>query len=224
MKINAEIYLPHIYVLTYPTQYELAMSFVRVQEFYESKKFRNKYFTLEDYMDYWCKDHGGSFTYPSTWNGFNVPGDVLIKWTGICGKNGDNLREKEKRLVNLVFGLMWNEHTPIENMYKVYIIGVHKRSKDILSVIDHESAHAFYRIYPEYKNKCNEIISGLEEHEKKSMSDILIGWGYNKKVIPDEIQAYSSTGQMAGFTSHLQSEFKENFNAFKNTLVKENRK
>ena len=57
------------------------MSFVRMQEFYESPKFKGKYFTLEQYMDYWSKEFGkGSFTYPSVWDGFNIPGKVLSDW------------------------------------------------------------------------------------------------------------------------------------------------
>ena len=51
MNIEGEIVLPNVYVLNFDTQYELCMSFVRMQEFYESPKFRGKTFELEEFID-----------------------------------------------------------------------------------------------------------------------------------------------------------------------------
>ena len=50
--------IPNVYCVTYDTQYDLCMSFVRIQEFYESPKFKGQYFTLEEYMDYWAEEFG----------------------------------------------------------------------------------------------------------------------------------------------------------------------
>lgn len=65
MKIEIKHLYPKIYCLEFDTQYNLCMSMVRIQEFYESPEFAGKYFTLEEYIDYWSKNFGdGAFTYP----------------------------------------------------------------------------------------------------------------------------------------------------------------
>ena len=84
MKIEIQFESPSIFVLTFDSQYDLCMSFLRIQEFYESPVYHGRYFTLEDYMDYWSKEYGqGSFNYLDVWNGFNVPGSVIKKWIEI---------------------------------------------------------------------------------------------------------------------------------------------
>jgi len=38
MKIEGKILATHVYLLSFDTQYELCMSFVRMQEFYDNKR------------------------------------------------------------------------------------------------------------------------------------------------------------------------------------------
>ena len=226
MNIKAKIVLPHVYLLSYPTQYELCMSFVRMQEFYESPKFRGKYFTLETYIDYWSKDHGGSFTYPSVWNGFNVPGVVIRQWRDICEKNQDVMRDRERDILYCINELMLEDglrSVDGPDIDKIYVIGAHSKSKDISGVIDHESAHAFYRLYPEYKRSCDKILKKVSPEEMSDMKKTLVTMGYNKKVLSDEIQAYSSVPSGLIYNS-FSEEFRNNFKEFKKILVKENLK
>ena len=77
-----EIY-PNLFLFTFPNQYELASTFIRLQEFYESpyKEIKGQYFTLEKYMDRYAKDQeDNKFTYFEDWNGFNVPGNIVLKF------------------------------------------------------------------------------------------------------------------------------------------------
>jgi hypothetical protein len=87
---------PNVYLMTYDTPYELCMSFVRVQEFYESPEFKGKYFTLEEFIDWWSLNESkikGSFDYPARWSGFNIPGTVILNWLFECDE--EVLRDKE---------------------------------------------------------------------------------------------------------------------------------
>lgn len=227
MKIKTKIVLPHIYLITYPTQYELCMSFVRIQEFYESPKFRGKYFTLEDYIDYWSLTKGkGSFTYPVTWSGFNVPGDVIENWRIACEEHGDTLRERESDLLFEIDNLMYKDglrDISSDDINKIYVIGAYSGSSNvdqIDQIINHESAHAFYRLYPEYKKSCDKILKKISSDEMDKMKDTLLIMGYCKKVLPDEIQAYSSVPHGL-LTNGFINEFKENYNNFKNKLIEE---
>ena len=66
---------PNVFVVLLEDNYNLPMLFCRVQEFYESpnEDFRNKKFSIWEYMEWYSKSNKGSFTYPSDWAGFNIP-------------------------------------------------------------------------------------------------------------------------------------------------------
>ena len=221
MEIKSEILLPHVYHLSFKTQYELCMSFVRIQEFYESPKFRNKYFTLEQYMDYWCKEFGnGSFTYPSVWEGFNVPGKILMRWWNKCESMEDNLREREEKLLDVTVETMYKEQLDdMRDLNKIYIIASHSEdSKDEKNkTIQHELAHAMYYLYPEYRKKCKELLKNISKEELKDVTKELLEMGYCKEVIEDEMQAYFSTETISLKNDVLGSkvDFVHNFNGFK---------
>jgi hypothetical protein len=82
MKINyklKEIY-NRIFLVTIKDQYDLAMTFCRLQEYYESpfKQVRGKTFTMTEFQRMYAKKFGdGVFTYPVDWAGFNVSGEVV---------------------------------------------------------------------------------------------------------------------------------------------------
>src|SRR5438105_13952294 len=97
MKIIKSKVAAGIYLLRFKTQYELASTFLRIQEHYESPYFSGKIFSLEQYMD-WYAARTGSFTYYEDWSGFNVPSNALRPFYD--GKF-DPLLEKEKRLLGL---------------------------------------------------------------------------------------------------------------------------
>jgi len=221
VKITSKILLPHVYSLNFDTRYDLCMSFVRIQEFYESPKFRGKYFTLEQYIDYWCKDFGkGSFTYPSVWGGFNVPGKVLNNWINKFQRRNNDVRDKENKIFEKICVLMRKEG--VTDYKKIYVIGTHSENKACADeiTINHELAHAMYSLYPKYKKSCKELINGLTKEQYEKFKDKLIKMGYCNEVVDDELQAYFSTG-LIGEGDDLFSgkpEFISNFQSFKNNL------
>src|SRR5262245_26903475 len=85
-----------IYLLVFETQYELASTFLRFQEHYESPKFRKKIFSLEEFMDWYGQENKGKFSYFKDWAGFNIPSTEFEPF--LEGKF-DPLLEKEKRLM-----------------------------------------------------------------------------------------------------------------------------
>ena len=219
--------VPKVYCLTYDTRYNLCMSFVRIQEFYESQRFKGKYFTLEDFMDYWSLEFGnGSFDYPSRWSGFNFPGKVLDNWISLFTVS--NLRDKENILVNKIL------RKSKFDLKDIYVIGTHKdnKTKERNDIIEHELAHAMYCIYPKYKQSCDKLISTLKSTKWGMVKYVqtagrLKDMGYCDDVIDDEIQAYWSTGNskdsLLKFASSAVDtdtditalDFVNNFNKFK---------
>jgi len=226
MKIKSKIILPHIYLLTFKTQYELCMSFVRMQEFYESpsNKFRGKYFTLEEYMDYWSLEFGkGSFTYPSAWSGFNIPSSVFKEWRKVFFSNSSilaGLRDREIAVVDEIDMLRSREKEMRIVGEEYYIIAVHNQNDEVDStkdIIAHETAHALYSLYPEYKNSCKELLKGVPKKEIKADSKALLSMGYSKETLKDELQAYYS---WKNDTINVRPEFVSNFREFKKKIRK----
>ena len=217
-----------MYLLTFDTQYELCMSFVRMQEFYESpsNKFRGKYFTLEEYIDYWSLKFGkGSFTYPSVWSGFNIPGKVLLEWLRKFIGNFSDERGRETAVFKEIGKLMdkeFGDRNPmpkcLSNFDKIYVIAVHDQDDEVDStkdIIAHETAHALYSLYPEYKDECDKLLKDMPKKEIKADSKALLGMGYCKELLKDELQAYYS---WKNDTINVRSEFVNNFRAFKKGL------
>jgi hypothetical protein len=157
-----------IYLLRFKTQYELAATFLRVQEHYESPQFSGRIFSLEKYMD-WYVTRYGAFTYYEDWAGFNVPSTALTPF-----KDGkfDPLLDKEKRLLRL-----------FKNSRKrFYVIGVYD-SRDLT----HEIAHALFFTDAAYRLAVRKAMRGYDTSTLKKQ---LARAGYASHVIPDEVHAY----------------------------------
>ncbi|NDB56269.1 hypothetical protein EB169_10645, partial [archaeon] len=70
---------PNIFAVIIPNGFDRAMTFCRVQEFYESPnpQFRGKHFSMWDYMKWYSKEYDRGFSYPNDWSGFNIPFEVI---------------------------------------------------------------------------------------------------------------------------------------------------
>src|ERR1019366_973309 len=92
MKYTIKEIKSNIFLVKFKLQYDLCLTFLRYQEFYESpnKRFRNHSFTIIDFMSWYSSAFGnGIFTYPNDWNGFNFPDYIVpaVISAGIPDKN-----------------------------------------------------------------------------------------------------------------------------------------
>jgi hypothetical protein len=170
IKIRKQRVAKGIYLLRFHTQYELAATFLRVQEHYESPKFHGRIFSLEQYMDWYAERHG-NFTYYQDWSGFNVPSTAFEPF--VAGKF-DPLSAKERRLLALFRGLR----------ERFYVIGIYGQGKDTLT---HELAHALFFTDDAYREAVHAAMRG---YDTSALAKQLSEAGYARHVIPDEIQAY----------------------------------
>jgi hypothetical protein len=157
-----------IFLLRFPTQYLLASSFLRVQEHYESSRFCNRVFTLEEYMD-WYAAQFGAFTYYEDWSGFNVPSRAFAPF--YAGRF-DPLLRKERRLLDL----FRREREPY------YVIGVVSDAD-----LDHEIAHALFHTRPVYRR---EVLAAMRPYDTSAVARRLAAMGYHRSVLADEVHAY----------------------------------
>jgi hypothetical protein len=184
-KLNQYPNEEHIYVVTTDNQYDLAMLFMRVQEYYESsfKQIKGKEFTIFKFMELYSKKFGdGAFTYAKDWEGFNVPGKVLDTLYGPGYKyNIQDPSEYDGHMEEILNKIKSKEF---------YLIGA--VNKDA-STIEHELCHARFALDKNYKKKVREILKQLPDNIKKKIKDHLLSIGYCKGMLEDELQAYVSS-------------------------------
>ena len=178
-----EVY-PKVFLITMDNPYDLAMTFCRVQEYYESpyKEIRGKSFTITELQRIYSMRKGdGCFTYPIDWAGYNVPSNIIHQLY-----YSDKIQDKNQ-YDNLFYGILNRIGDCIEYDDKYYVIGSDPENKD---TINHELSHAFYYLYPDYKKQANKIIDKIPKGIFNKLKKTLFDLGYDSNVIKDEIQAY----------------------------------
>lgn len=181
-----------VFVLTFGNYYDLAMRFLRYQEYYESPcpDFKGTVFTLLDYMDWYAKANSGVFSYPDDWAGYNVPGWVFKKVLE-PGKIED-WNQYDEFMLSIVNEI--RTKLPSDSQDQFYLIGVKKGDE---KTIEHEMAHAFYYVATEYKLEMDKLIANLQNKQPELIQatyECLEDMGYDHSVFDDELQAYFATG------------------------------
>jgi hypothetical protein len=205
-------YLDGIYLVQFEESYDLAMTFLRYQEFYESNsdQIRGKQFTIVQYMDWYVKEvcDNGAFSYHEDWTGFNIPSTVIeeVKRIGIL-----DLNQHDTRMFDI-----YDEARMIHGDGDFYLIGI---KEDDDKTLEHEVAHGLYYINTEYKEEVNKIWDSFTHQSKALLKEYLSDAGYPDKVHIDESQAYLSTSPL-----HLNDEIYKKSTLFKKTLKRFNRR
>lgn len=172
MKITENI--AGIVQVDFKTQRELSETFIRIQEHYESPKFRGEVFTLGEFRDWYSRENGG-FTYYTDWAGFNIPSHILKPFrTGIF----DPLSEKEKALL---------EKLP-DRLDPYYVIGTFNGGQE--DVLEHEICHGLYYIDEDYRDSVNRLLCRCKN--LKAIEKFVLDTGYHEAVLMDEVHAYIS--------------------------------
>lgn len=181
MKYKIKEIRPNIFAVVIKDQYERAMLFWRVQEFYESPRndFRDSKFSIWDYCRWYSKENSGCFSYPKDFVGFNLPLVVAKK----CYEMNELETPYDIEMKKIV-----------ENLHKDgqrgYLIGVDSLKN---STFRHELAHALYYSNLEYRSEMDEITKSLSDFNMSKFKKNLKAIGYCSGVVKDEIQAYMST-------------------------------
>jgi hypothetical protein len=208
MKIRYTIHqiTDKIFYLDFENRYDAGMFFLRYQEFYESSspKFRNKSFSLTEYMDWYVKEgpraqkEAYSFKYPEQWAGYNFPSNVIMKvWDkGIPDRNDYDI-EMEK-IHNKIYKQAGN----------FYLIGGCGFN---IGIMAHEVAHGFFSTVPQYRKEMKLLVSQLPLRHKINMFRWLEEIGYTEQVFIDETQAYFSTGLNTLFMNKISDKIKKQF-------------
>jgi len=177
-----------VLLFLFDSQYEVASTFMRPQEYYESHLpgIRNNFFTVEQFMDAYSK-HFGAFTYCQDWTGFNIPGTHLTKFFKLYSHD---LLKKEMVLKELI-----EKNKPKGKFYVIASVAGKQ------AVMKHEIAHALFHVNSTYKAHMEDLVLTIPKKKMKTLARELHKKGYAKPVIIDEIQAYLSTSSDSELTS-----------------------
>lgn len=181
IKYKVSAVMDDVFAVVVSDDYDRAMLFWRVQEFYESpcKKFRGGSFSFWEYARWYADKYEGSFSYPADFVGFNLPLVVAKK----CYEVNELETPYDREMRAIIEALFINGK-------RQYIIGAESTKGD---TFDHEMAHALYYTNIEYRNSMDAITRSLPEKSLARLRKNLSKVGYHRGVIRDEIQAYMAT-------------------------------
>jgi hypothetical protein len=188
-----------------------AFLFLRFQEYYESSssEFQNRNFKWDRYIQWYKSSEGPHgekdiFTYGDDWTGFNLPSQAIEN----CLSGIEDHNKYDDMMISIMKSIREDESG---NFYLIAVDNLDINN----DLLDHELAHGFYYTDVDYRNRMNSIINQMPREEVIGISNVIIGMGYNKSVLNDEIQAYMSTGiaddmseSLSKYTSHFEREFK----------------
>ncbi len=187
-KFNFYEVIPGIFLLEVDGNEDLAMTFLRAQEYYESANdnFRNHNFTLDEYKA-WYKTQSktGEFSYAEDWKGFNLPSSIIDK----CYADSLEVLPTDDFLLQI--GQFCEALAEKCNVHSYYLLGV--RRGDTKS-LEHEIAHGLYSTNESYRKKMDELIEPIDSLVKDEFFAILQDMGYGENVHKDEMQAWMATG------------------------------
>jgi len=177
----------HIWAVRSTERTTRALMFMRAQEYYESSfdEIIGKQFKVSRFVDIYKQHYGKQeFTYGSDWAGFNIPSTVLEE----CMFNvpEDEINNWDKLMISVI-----NTIKEQESDHNYYLLGVDELDN---SLLEHEFAHAMWFTLPEYKAEMSKMNEECDPIVKDMMYKCITEYGYADHVLPDEMQAYMSTG------------------------------
>ena len=178
---------PKVFAVIIEEQYDRAMTFLRIQEFYECPNplFRgNIHFSFTEYMKWYSKEYGKGFTYGVDWSGFNVPLEVAYACYDTLRDRYTDYDDVMESIVHQIYELNGDDCDG-------YIIGAGSTEGD---TFQHEICHGLYATNKQYKELVNEVTETIEWQDYLKFEGNLLDMGYTAAVIPDEIQAYLAFG------------------------------
>lgn len=171
--------LPKVFYIEFKDRKDLTSTLLRFQETYESPKFRNKFFSLEEFAAWYKTTRKGRFTYFSDWSGFNFPSYVLKPF---YEGQFDTLSIREKQILEAFK----------DEKGLFYIIATYKskNQEDFMGTKKHEIAHSQYYLNKSYHKSVNTILKNLK---LKPIFAYIKSLGYHQSVFLDEAHAYLLT-------------------------------
>jgi hypothetical protein len=172
-KFKAYRLAPLILHIQFKKRKDLASSFMRFQESYESPHFKGQSFTRAEFLDWHKNTYIGADYF--VWDGFNFPATAL---SAFAAGDFDPLTSEETNL----FQFMKSNSNDL-----TYIIGTADDSER--DTLFHELSHALWYLSPAYREEVREVLSTIDVQPIEALLKSELGM-YHESVMEDEIQAW----------------------------------
>ncbi len=195
-----------IYQLSFNNRFDLTMTFMRFQEYYESPKFRNKVFTLVEFMRWYSVTYGsGVFSYTIDWNGFNIPAIKIKELMDRLVEEG--LVEDFTEYDLLMFGIIHKIYQKVGD-WNFYLLGIHGNDA---ATADHELCHGIFWTNKIFRDDVIKLVGNLPKKVSNHLMAVLKSRGYCSNVFTDEINAYMATGLIKKMNKKLLKAYRKDF-------------
>jgi hypothetical protein len=212
MKYSLYECFPGAFLVSCDNAFDLAMLFLRAEEFYENPQFKDKTFSILDFISWYSKEIGdNSFSYPIDFVGFNIPSEIIEKCYEKHSSAGYDENEYDRELLKIISIIKKKM-----NGERFYLLGM--REND-LETMKHEVAHAFYYLNDDYRDEMKDLTFNLPSNIKEKFCSELLAQTYDASVHYDEMQAYLATGLSEEFEynnlyNKFEPQFQEAFNKY----------
>lgn len=205
--------LDKVFFLNFTNHYDMAMCFLRYQEYYESPNpdFYRSDFKILDFMEWYAKNQSkkGIFSYPDDWAGFNIPSFVFNVQIFDPNKYDAFMQSTRKQIRSLL-----KKEGKSQEFYLIDSVG-------ISGAFEHELAHGLYYTNAKYQKAVATLLKKANKKIINATRDAVREMMYSESVVDDEVQAYLSTGLMKEMSKirgikSQSKEFIKNFKRFKN--------
>ncbi len=187
------------FFVRFDDDFDMAMTFLRYQEFQDSPKFAGKNFTITEFMRWYTNKYdpeSRKFTYSGDWAGYNIPVSLIGK-VECPDKNeyDDTMYDISKKTCDKKYrGYL---DFPCNLFLPAYLISASKTTTKIeykITVL-HELTHAMYYLDEEYKQKVKETYKNINKKLLNKLTKIVEDKGYAdvQELLEDELQAYLTT-------------------------------
>lgn len=205
-----------ILVIEYPSNKELNLSFYRIDTSWEGHPdLVGRKFSCDEFLDLYSDENGNfniqgyeidgvPMSYFQYWDGTNISVKDFNKFLKLFKKD---LSNREIIIKNLASSLPCNG----------YIITF--TTGGLLSTKNHEYAHAFSYVYPDYKQRVQVVVDSLTPEIKAKFISGLEGMGYNPAVYNDELQAYLVGYGQPEFSSYFPMLTPEEVEPYHNQIM-----
>ncbi|HMB00382.1 MAG TPA: hypothetical protein VKS21_05280 [Spirochaetota bacterium] len=181
-----ESLFPGLYRARFEKLSDLAMSFCRMQEFYDDAMFHGRILTLTEFIELWKQKRGeGNFTYPEYWSGYGLKGKTVCRWLDKLGWYS-RLEPREKKLLTAL------EHKHGSRDFSgLYLFGVceEEGERERITVTNHEIAHFLFFANKRYRQKVSNAVRQFPGRTIRRFELTLKRKFYHRKVFYDEMQA-----------------------------------
>ncbi len=165
-------------------QIDMALSFLRIQEYCESPKFKGKDFELDEYIQWYSEKYKGPFDYHLEVGAHNIPGNAFDAF--MC-TYGPDLSNKESEVLDELWDMIDADDEPY------YVIATCKSLPDHKGYFDHEFRHGLFYLLDDYRCDILTVLKKYETNRDVKKFRNALSKDYDKKVLNDEVHAYALT-------------------------------